>query len=134
MIRKEPEAWKWGPPLCEQVHQSGLHDLDTQDHNGNSLLSEAVRKKLRHLVGVLLQLGVNPNLQNKRGETPLMHAARSKRKRMIMELLGDERVNTALVDNEGKTAEDYAPNRYRAARKEVLNTGGPRCILRPCKK
>ncbi|ORY16015.1 hypothetical protein BCR34DRAFT_598047 [Clohesyomyces aquaticus] len=121
MIRKEPNAVNWGPPLCKQIVDADLHNLDTQDNNGDTLLSYAVQKRWgKHLTKVLLKLGVDPNVQNKQGRTPLMKAAERKLSGIVWVLLECERVNVTLKDKNGRTAEAYAPGtfaNFRAGRR-----------------
>jgi ankyrin repeat protein len=52
-------------------------------------------------------VGVNPNLQNKKGETPLIKAAKMKQGSMVEELLKHEKLDATLKDNGGYTAEYY---------------------------
>jgi ankyrin repeat protein len=47
------------------------NDIDMVDQRGQSLLHLAVRSKSKHVVHLLLDYGINANLQDRYGETPL---------------------------------------------------------------
>jgi ankyrin repeat protein len=72
-----------------------------------------------YMVALLLESGADPNLPNNRGETPLIHAARSDRPDLLQTLLmfgADPNVK----DHKGITALDHAKKENRQEAVQVL--------------
>ena len=62
------------PRYLQKVIEAGAK-VDVFDHEGNSLLHEAAYSGFYEAVDMLLALGLDPNHQNQRGQTPLHIAA-----------------------------------------------------------
>lgn len=75
----------------------------------SQLLHDAARRNEVQLAKLLIaKLGVDPNLRNRQGMTPLQFAARSGQCEMIKFLLEQEEIDVEAMDNQGRTALDAA--------------------------
>ncbi len=81
---------------------------NTTGKHSDTALTLAAKNGHVEVVRALLNAGANVNQTDKNGLTPLMKAAYRGHSRVIVALLADSSCNLALVDNEGKTAYDYA--------------------------
>ncbi len=75
--------------------------LDIQDELGHSLLHYAIFGNATDVFFYLLNNNINPNLVNKRGETPIFDAIRKNKREMIISLLNKyAKVNILNYNNE----------------------------------
>jgi uncharacterized protein len=83
-------------------------DIDFADRSGSTALSQAVSASdANESVVALLAAGANPNTPDRRGWTPLHHAAVYGFRRNVAALVRSG-ADRSLVTNEGQTAEDLA--------------------------
>lgn len=106
-------------------------DLNLQDENGNSLLhviidrAELVNisyfKDALLIIDLLLNAGINPNHQNKKGNTPLHEAIFSRyyHNHEIMIKLCDKGADVALKNSEGKSPLDLVGASWPSAKKTL---------------
>lgn len=87
---------------------SGEISINAQDEEtGNSLLHYAVLQDNYSLYQVIHVNALNPNLQNKEGQTPL-HLTVIEKNRFYLGELKDLKVNANILDKASKKAIDYA--------------------------
>lgn len=94
--------------MIELLVQNNAH-LSATDPGGNTALHWAVMHGRYGSVESLVGLGANVNLQNRRGETPLMIAAREG-DRDIVDLILQAEPDFSIRDYSGRGALDYARN------------------------
>lgn len=94
------------PSLLLDVARSGLHNLNYQAKDGNTLLSLAASRGLEKIVQILLRPGfhIDPNILDNKGETALMKAAVCGWEAVVSLLLNRERTKVVLAD--GWTSEE----------------------------
>ena len=81
-------------------HMGGLNGVVSHVDNGNfqgdsNVLSHAIDKGDLQIIKILLDAKANPNIRNRHGETPIMHAAANGRLEIIKLLEQDYKANTA---------------------------------------
>lgn len=84
-------------------------------------LFNAVLKNRTHMISVLIRAGVDPDVRNIEGMTPLMAAAESGAME-IARLLVENGADPTLVDEAGETALDIAIRRGHREMAEILRS------------
>lgn len=98
----------------------GKELLRLREHNGRTLLAEAVVSGSYALVTDLISLGADPNENDKEGCTPLMLAVSRNHVQIVEALLSIDGIDTDQVDEKGWTAYVWAkfpPPRCKSLRK-----------------
>lgn len=90
-------------PYIEKLISMGVDDLInlTEPREGNGVLHLASVANNHDMLEFLIAKGASPNVQDRRGRTPLMLAAELGYD-VIVSLLAKKNANMTLVDNEGK--------------------------------
>ncbi|MCX8166571.1 MAG: ankyrin repeat domain-containing protein [Candidatus Micrarchaeota archaeon] len=106
--------------LVERLLKLGAN-IDARDSDGNTGLHLAVLSGNSSLVNYLLSLGANPNLLNKRKESPLLLAAYDE---AITYLLMINGADIMITDSQGRTLLYYAlKNSNFELAEELINAG-----------
>ncbi len=108
------EAIKWYRRAAELNLKNGTA-LELEELENRLFFSVLVGKP--KLVDNLLQLGVDPNLQDKKGRTPLIHSILANQKRVVERLL-QAGADLKIADDSGHTALHWA---IMLGEKQVVN-------------
>jgi uncharacterized protein len=88
-------------------------NLNHQDRNGYSALHFIAQNGEMDLARLFLEKGANPNVGDIHGNTPLWTTVfNSKNEKRIVELLLRHKVNPAIVNKHGQTAQDRYTSLY----------------------
>ncbi|MEW9824442.1 MAG: ankyrin repeat domain-containing protein [Candidatus Symbiodolus clandestinus] len=90
-----------------QVLTKAGADINVKNKFGRSLLSYAA-EAFSPVVGRLLILNADANLQDNKGNTPLMYAVSKKQQQIVEQLINHNNINLSAKNFEGKTALDLA--------------------------
>lgn len=105
--------------LMSAVHEDAIYHLlatrsmTRPDSNlGDTALMIAVKEGNPEIVDIILNSGVDTDIQNKNGDTALIIAAKSGREEIVALLLAYG-ADTTITDNEGRNAYDLASGSIR---------------------
>lgn len=88
---------------------SGNLDVNSQDEeNGNTLLHYVILENNFSAYTAIKRNALNPDVQNKEGQTPLHTAVIQKNRFFLGEVLDELKADTSIKDNFSKAAIDYA--------------------------
>ena len=87
---------------------ANANSINTPDMRGDTPIIAAAKHNNILAAIMLMQLGANPNFQNKIGKTALMFAASNGNRLLVEILLKHFDIKTLLLDNKNFTALDYA--------------------------
>ena len=95
-------------PLTQYICETIENPFEYFDENGNACIHKAIINDDKELFDYLLQSGANINYKNRRGETPLILAAKSMDLNdELIEYLVENGADVTLSDNKGNTALHY---------------------------
>ncbi len=97
LMRDDSEFFK---KLFSIIHQYSAQKALAALNTGDSLLHEMIERKEWGHVTALLNAGINPNVMNKNGNTPLHEAARLNKTELVQKLL--EKNADPLIKNDDK--------------------------------
>ena len=99
--------------VAEFILTSPVLDYSYQDQNGNSYLHLAVINQLENIIRILIQKGINVNLQNNDRNTAL-HFAYSTGDIKFITMIIESKIDFSIKNKNGLIAEEISPDSFPA--------------------
>ncbi|KAJ4005579.1 hypothetical protein NW766_011129 [Fusarium irregulare] len=112
------------PAIFKMIVETGRVDITAHGEAGMTPLHHASNAGCMEIVDFLLNEGVNAEVKDNNGRTPLAYAAMKGSQEVTRRLLGIDAVNPDSKDNEGKTPFYWAIFSNQGAIARILNDTG----------
>ncbi len=100
-------------------------DVNGRIRTGSYALNNAAVENEIEVIKILLERGANPNVQNLQGDTPLICATKyAGGKPATLKLLIEAGTDSAIKDDDGNTALDYAKEKEQKEAISLLDNPG----------